>query len=429
MSAVNVITAQAVTLVENDEGMSVHLSEFELSILDRHNRFWRSNLRLNRDPFVYTDGQLSARDVTGFVKLGTSLVVEIAPKFLSPPSEETGDWRRALWAILARVHQAPVTGSMTPGQVTAAGQLPDLLGMVLLSSLRAGKPNGRPMGHVTDQGRLAHFQGRLDIGRIMDLVMYPGQIPCEYDVYSENVPTNHLLRWAAEQLALQVRSVQLSHDLLEEAAAMDAVSSLPPSLADAERISLAPHHALLQPAVTVGQLLLAGRGLQHGFGSHEVPGFLWKGAEVFERFVRSLIQSVVRTRLTGIRVAGERVQLAGPSGQHVSPLWTVPDIRLERVGRTMGVLDAKYKVWQSQPTASDTYQVITGAWARNCRIAALVYPSPEAMSKDPLQWRLLGPGNPTDLWALFVNLVEMEDPYGERALVERLAADLAMIIS
>ena len=79
--------------------------------------------------------------------------------------------------------------------------------------------------------------------------------------------------------------------------------------------------------------------------------FLWKSAEVFERFVRYLVQTVARTRLPGVRLAGERIRLADPSVQDVGPLWTVPDIRLEQVGRTIGVLDAKYKVWQSQPTA------------------------------------------------------------------------------
>ena len=427
MSSVNIATAQTITLVENDESVPVQLSEVGRSLFDRHNRIWRSNLRLNREPFAYVDGQLSARDVTGFVNLG-GLVIEVAPKFLSPLNEGQGQWRRSLWAILARVHRTPILGSLTPGQVTTASQLPDLLGMVLLSSIRAGKSNGRPMGYVASQGRLGHLQGRFDTERLMDLVIYPGQIPCEYDVYSENVPANRLLRWAAEQLASQVRSVQLGHDLLEEAMAIDAVSAFPPSLAEAERINLAPHHGSLQPAVTVGQLLLTGRGLQHGIGGHELPGFLWKSAEVFERFVRYLMQTVARTRLPGVRVAGERIRLADPAVQDVGPLWTVPDIRLEQVGRTIGVLDAKYKVWQSQPTASDTYQVVTGAWTRNCRIAALIYPSPAAMSKDPLLWRLLGPGNPSELWALFLNLVEMGDPYGERALVERLATDLAMII-
>ena len=417
-----------ITVIENGPSVKVKLDERGQILLDEQNQKWKRDLHLNRHPFVYRDCRLSARDVTGFVDLG-SIVVEVAPKFLSPLGEMDGKWRLCLWAILARVYQGPVLGHVTPGEVTAPDELPDLLGWILLNSLRASKPNGRPMGYLTDRGRLHHFQGRLDTERIMDLLIYPGQVPCEYDVYSENVPTNRLLRWAAEQLSTRVRSISLSHYLAEEALAITTVSSVPPSITEAERISLAPHHALLQPAVTVGQLLLLGRGLQHGAGNQEIPGFLWKSAEVFERFMWHLTRTVVRTRFAGIRVAGELIRLGEPAGEHQRPIWTMPDIRLEGIGRTIGVLDAKYKVWGVNPDARDTYQVVTGAWTRNCAVAALVYPSPAAISKDPLQWRLLGPGNPVNLWALFVNLTEMGEPSGERVLMERLACDLATIIS
>ena len=334
-----------------------------------------------------------------------------------------------MWAILARIYRNPVLGSPTLAQVTPSNHLPDLLGMVLLGSMLASKPNGRPMGYTSERGRLGHYQGRLDLSRIVDLLAHPGELPCEYDVYSEDVPTNRLLRWAAEQLSAQVRSVQLSHDLREEAAAIKASSAFPPSLGDAERISLPPHHASLQPAVTVGQLLLTGRGLQYGGGNQELPGFLWKSSEVFERFVWYLINRVVRTRFAGVRVAGQRVRLADPSSQGARSLWTTPDVRLEGTERTLGVLDAKYKVWQSQPLASDTYQVVTGAWTRNCASACLIYPSPEGVDKDPIEWRLRGPGHPKALWALFINLTEIGEPAQERALEQRTAFELSSILS
>ena len=397
-------------------------------MLNRHNRFWQSNLGLNREPFIYDDGRLYARDVTGFVNLG-GFRVEIAPKFLTPAVGDNENWRRSLWAILARIYRTPVLSSSTLGRVTPSNFLPDLLGMVLLGSMLASKPNGRPMGYIAEQGRLPHIQGRLDLGRIVDILAYPGEVPCEYDVYSEDVPTNRLLRWATEQLSSQVRSVRLSHDLWEESVAIKTASAYPPSLIDAERISLTPHHASLLPAVTVGQLLLLGRGLQHGGGNQELPGFLWKSSEVFERFVWYLIHRVARTRLAGVRVAGQRVKLADPSGPAARTLWTVPDLRLECTERTLGVFDAKYKVWQSQPLASDTYQVVTGAWTRNCPVACLVYPSPEGVGKDPIEWTLLGQGNPKALWALFINLTEIGDPVKERVLEQQVASDLSVMMS
>ena len=421
-------SAKTFTVVENDAGVPIPLSHAELASLNRQNQIWRLKLRLNRRPFSYDGGALSARDVTGFVNFG-DCVVEVVPKFMASSENSDDRWRRCLWAILSRVYSAPFVGTDVPAQVTKSNHLSDLLGMVLLRSLRDCAPNGLPKGYVAEQGRLIHFQGRLDLGRLVDIVRFPGQIPCEYDVYSENVVINRLMRWAAEQLSSLVWSNRLGYELLEAAQMIRADSAFHPSMGEAERVTLSPHHSAMQPALTVAQLLLSGRGLQHGLGDQELPGFLWKSAEVFERFMRYLIQRAVRTRFRGIRLVGDQIRLADPVAKNTRPLRTVPDFRLESSSGAQGVLDAKYKIWQNQPAPSDTYQVITGAWARNCKVAALVYPSLEGKSVDPIEWRLRGPGNPRRLWALFVNLTEMGNQSGEKEITERLTNDLSTIIS
>ena len=420
--------AKTITVVENDVGVPIQLNNAGLASLKRQNRFWRSNLRLKREPFAYNDGALTARDVTGFVNFG-DFVVEVVPKFLDLSENNDDRWRRCLWAILSRIYSSPILSMDVPVQVTKSNHLSDLLGMVFLRSLRDCGPNGLPKGYVSEQGRLIHFQGRLDLGRLVEMVRFPGQIPCEYDLFSENVFTNRLMRWAAEQLSSLVWSNRLGHELLEAAQMIRTDSAFPPSLGEAERVTLSPHHAAMQPALTVAQLLLSGRGLQHGSGDQELPGFLWASAEVFEKFMRYLIQRVVRARFRGIRLARDRIQFADPVAENSQPLRTIPDVRLESSSGALGVLDAKYKIWRNQPEASDTYQVITGAWVRNCKVAALVYPSLAGKFSDPIEWRLRGPGNPRHLWALFVNLTEMGNQSGEKVITERLTKDLSTIIS
>ena len=423
----NGVGLQIITVVENEVGVPIQLDGQGRSLLARQSEVWRTSLRLRRSPFYYTDGVLTARDVTGFVSLG-NVVVEVVPKFLAGSSVEPGLWRVALWAILARVYRLPVVGSVVPGDVVVGNRLPDLLGHVLLGSLRASRPNGRPMGYVPEQGNLEVLRGRLDTGRIVDTLTHPGTIPCEYDAYSEDIPVNRLLRWSVEQLATTVRSVPLGHDLMEEAMALSGVSSLPPSRVDAERITLAPHHALLQPAVTVGQLLLAGRGMQHGVGTQELPGFLWKSAEVFEFFVRLLVRSAVGACIPTGYVKGGRVRIGVPVG-HGGELLNYPDLRLVQSRQTIAVLDTKYKIWGNVPEADDVRQVVTGAWVEDCAVCGLIYPSPMGVITEPVAWHLLGPGNPTRLWALFVDLVEMGHMNGERVLVNRLARDLVTIFA
>ncbi len=416
-----------VAVVENDAGVPFRLNEHERALLVQQSEVWRAVLGLSHVPFAYTDGALTARNVTGFVRLGDALI-EVVPKFLAGSDAGGASWQAALWAILTRVYRFPVLGSEVTGDVLLESRFPDLLGYVLLNSLRASRPSGRPMGYVSERRTLRTVRGHLDVSRILDVLLHPGSVPCEYDAYSEDVVVNRLLRWSAQQLATNVRSTPLGHDLMEEAMAFRGVSSVPPGWTEAERITLSPHHALLQPAVTVGQLLLAGRGLRHGMGTQEMPGFLWNSAVVFESMVRLLVQSAVRSVLPGSYIKRGAVTIGRPVGRELA-LYNDPDIRLAHVDSTIAILDAKYKTWRRVPVADDVRQVVTGAWVEDCPIGALIYPSPAATPKDPAEWRLEGPGNPKRLWALFVDLTEMADPEGERRLVDRLSIDLLKMIS
>ena len=418
-------TPEFVTVVENGVGKPVQLDEHGQSLLDTLSETWRKSLGLLESPFSFQDGLLTARDVTGFVHLG-DVVVEVVPKFLTEGEVETEFWRSALWAILARVYRMPVLGSAVPGDSVRENRLPDLLGHVLLISLRANQPNGHPMGYVSETGNLQILRGRLDMGRIVDVLVHPGTIPCEFDAYSEDVPVNRLLRWSAEQLASAVWSPSLGHDLAEEAFALRGASRNPPSITEAERITLAPHHALLQPAVTVGQLLLAGRGLQHGMGMQELPGFLWKSADVFESFVRLLVQSALRSRMLGSYLQVVRVLIGVPIGNG-RELVNKPDYRIVQAGRTVAVLDAKYKTWGTGPASDDARQVLTGAWVEDCAVCGLIYPSPMNGVKDPMGWHLQGMGNPERLWSLFIDLTQMGHPNGEYLLINDLADQLLTI--
>ena len=418
-------TPDFVTVVENGEGRLVQLDEQGQLLLNTLSETWRKNLGLRQSPFSFQDGLLTARDVTGFVHLG-DVVVEVVPKFLTEGEVGTEFWRSALWAILARVYRMPVLGSPVPGEFVRENGLPDLLGYVLLISLRANQPNGRPMGYVSETGNLQSLRGRFDVGRIVEVLVHPGTIPCEFDAYSEDVPVNRLLRWSAEQLASAVWSPSLGHDLAEEAFALRGASRSPPSITEAERITLAPHHALLQPAVTVGQLLLAGRGLQHGMGMQALPGFLWKSADVFESFVRLLVQSALRSLMLGSYLQVGRVLIGVPIGNG-RELVNTPDVRIVQAGRTVAVLDAKYKAWGTGPTTDDARQVLTGAWVEDCAVCGLIYPSPMNGMKDPMGWHLQGMGNPERLWALFVDLTRMGHPNGEYLLVNDLVDQLVTI--
>lgn len=415
-----------IVLVENGPPVETSLTPRENQQLSELNHLWRRRLGLSRDPFLYQQGLLSARDVTGFTQIDTK-PLEVAPKFLSDGRVADARWRAAVWAILARIYRVPILAGLSAGAITRKQFLPDLLGYVLLASIRTAALQGWPSGYVEVFGHTRVLKGRLALGRILDAVLYPGLLPCEYEEFSLDVPANRLVKWAAEQLSRVVRSPILGRDLMDQVSALPDVSSRPPPPQIAERISLPPTGQSLAPAVRVGQLLLTGRSLRHGAGDESLPGFLWNSSDVFELFAKRLVRRTTSLLPNRVRFLDSALWL-GISAETGARLRTTPDIRLVTEGGHLAVLDAKYKVWKGQPVASDSYQVVAGGWVAGCNNIGLVYPSPKSGRKEPLTWRLTGRAPPRRLWAIFLDLVRMAEARGEELLLHELAADLQQVV-
>ncbi len=197
---------------------------------------WKELLGLSRPPFAieYTGANshtVRAEAVTGFVRIG-ELAVEVRPKFL--PKSPDDAWRRALWQILVAVEEPSKFGAASPaGTVGERSSFLDLMGEVLLRSLRRGYMEGFPRGYVEHRGTSGVLRGSiyLSVSGVVDLVTRPYLVPCVYDVYHEDTPVNRLLRWAAATLSGLVRSPGLANALSDEAAALGTVvGPIPPGL-------------------------------------------------------------------------------------------------------------------------------------------------------------------------------------------------------
>ena len=298
------------------------------------------------------------------------------------------------------------------------------MGWVFLASLAAGRLRGMPRGYVETREALSILRGRLDPARLLETVFRPDLVPCIFDSYSENIAINRLFRWAAEVLASDVVSPRLATMLQQEALALSDLTGPLPGLLEAERLILPPQHRELEPGLRIARLLLRGHSLVHRRGTDEVRGFLWKISEMFERFVFRLIRRLAQ-RMSGVVVSKDRLLLGTPGLGASRAFRTEPDVRVRTSTGTRLVLDAKYKTWTTVvPGRDDRYQVITGGWLVHCPHVGLVYPSLEGQRSPPLSWHLQGPGVPTTMVAIFVNMVEMADRKGERRLVADLLDDL-----
>ena len=419
----------SVVLEEYGPAVPIDRASLDLALLASWSETWRRRLGMGEPPIVATPRGshllLEARGITGFAAIGR-LHVEVRPKFLAGIDPDDA-WRSALWHILALTERRPDLDLPTLAAETKLHSLPDLLGYILLSSLRAARLQGLPRGYVEDRGSLPVFRGRLDLSEVAQMAVRFDLVPCVYEEFALDTPLNRTLRWATFTLSQRVTSPKLANELREELGAFSDVGHALPSPLLVGRLVIPPQYRAVEPAFRVAKLLLAGRTLQHQHETDSAPGFLWKSWEVFQSFVKRLIRSVC-LRSVDLKFTDAQIRIGVRPGNS-TPLPSYPDIRLLRRNQTIAVLDAKYKRWKEKPASENYYQVITGGWRVGCDEVGLIYPSPHGKRMEPLEWSLLAPNAPSRLTGIFVNLTEMGRPNGERRLIEELERDLAPLLN
>jgi len=424
------VSAERVVLSELGPTVPVEIEDGAVAEIVAAATAWRSALRLKQPPLFAerrpTGWHLGAGGVAGIVEAG-GISIEIVPKFLARMPPRDGSWRRALWHILlvASDLQPARMEALRAGE-TAVWSLPDLMATEFLRSLELGSMRGLPRGYEPVEEGLPVLRGSLDVGAWARRGLPSWELACRFDELTEDVPINRLLRWAGAQLRSTVVSPQLAFRLGEAAADFGAVAPQPPALREAERLRLGPMHAALAPALRIGVLLLQGRRLEHGEGDDSLRGFLWEGETLFEAFALRIAQRAAM-RLD-LRAEKRKLPLADPAlgGQ---PLGTTPDIRVQGPAGHLEILDAKYKRDRGKPAAADVYQVLAAGKVTGCADVGLVFPLEPDDEATDLSWTVQGPGEPSRLWALGLDLAAMAERDGQRQLIAAVEAHLRRVLA
>jgi len=424
------VSSKQLVLAELGAPTLVEISDADAAAITAAAGVWRAALRLKRPPLFVerTDAgwHLGSEGVAGIVMCG-GLSIEIVPKFLTPIARERAAWRRALWHILLIASDsAPAEFEPLSADETDTWSLPDLMATEFLRSLEIGAMRGLPRAYRPVEQVLPVLRGSLDYGTWAQQGLPSWQLPCRFDELSEDIAVNRLLRWAGQQMRTTVSSPRLALRLGETTSTFSGVSSRPPALAEAEKLTLGAMHLALAPALRIALLLLRARTLEHGDGGDALPGFLWEGERVFEAFALRVVQQAA-LRL-GLRAEKRKLALADPVGKG-SPLGTTPDIRIQGPAGSIEMLDAKYKRGRGKPSAADVYQVLAAGKVTDCADVGLVFPL--ELDDDPtdLTWTVRGLGEPSRLWALGLDLTAMADKEGQRTLVTSVETHLQKVLA
>jgi 5-methylcytosine-specific restriction enzyme subunit McrC len=260
---------------------------------------------------------------------------------------------------------APATGTETLEFL--AGQL--TRGM----SERVGAGLHRAYRERREQGTVLH--GRLDLpAQLREAPGRKDQLHSQYDDFAVDVSCNRAVKATAELLlASPLLGPDVRAALRQALAGFEDVSSVPlsPQLWEAVESESMPmeYHPLLDLCRLLADSLTPGETA----GAIAAPGFLLDMERVFERHVtRGVVESFARSRRYTLSVQATHT-VNHPVAEQPDVMMR-PDLTIDRDGRPLLVVDAKWKRLPKSLVTADLYQVLAYGVTLGAEGVGLVYP-------------------------------------------------------
>lgn len=224
-----------------------------------------------------------------------------------------------------------------------------------------------------EQGTVLH--GRLDLpAQLREAPGRKDQLHGRVDELSADIPCNQAVKATGEALLVSpLLGTEVRAALRQALTGFESVSSvsLPPRLW--ERIASERLPMEYRPLLDLCRLLADSLNLCDAAGSMPAPSFLLDLERVFERHVtRGVVEAFAgsRTHTVAVQVTHTVAESAGDQ-QDVTMR---PDLTIDREGRTVLVVDAKWKRWTGSAETGDLYQVLAYGTALGAEGVVLVYP-------------------------------------------------------
>lgn len=350
-------------------------------VIQASERIARS-LRFNQNPITLTDVGVRAVKVAGMLRLGPSLELEIAPKFLGAGVEDRS-WREDFFFLATLSKHGQLLAAERLG--ASGGAPPDLTTLIARAMTAMYWDNHRRPLRTYNWQRQSEFA-----------------LDGEVDPLSIAMPDAE----GFEQRELRLTQAN-SHNGRIAAAVRTLIPQVsdPRSVAGLRRISArlgnqrAPTYADLkktvptrsrrwQPLVDLSGDVLRRMGLGYEQGAAHAPGFVVSTWQVWE----DLLSMAARVAFGAGRVRtqhgvtlGRRIKMQ-PLGQ--SPLKVYPDIAVEGLGARPFLIDAKYKGHAEHEKLgadeADVYEALAFAQATGKQRVFLTYPKTASESVSDL---------------------------------------------
>jgi 5-methylcytosine-specific restriction enzyme subunit McrC len=285
---------------------------------------------------------------------------------------------RSLLFLLEPPAEAPAERDhVEPGP---AVELIDVLAGLLAARMSERAAAGLHRAYQETAARGAYLVGQIDVpAQLRQPAGRKDQIHSRQDEHTIDLPCNQIPRTIAVGL--------LGSGLLA-APVRERLAAAVPLFAEVSTIGLGTDAlarlprdppAGYAPLLDLCRLLIDALAPSPQGGALPAPAFLLSLERLFEQYVTRAVVEAFATAGGAYRVSVQEPRLAGepdPAGVGEQPAVAIrPDVTLDRDGRTILVLDAK---WKRLPAAAvvteDLYQVLAYCTVLGARSAVLVYP-------------------------------------------------------
>lgn len=331
-----------------------------------------SSLGLNYNPISVDAKGARAIDFAGLIRLGPSLELEVAPKFLGLDDADA-IWREDFFFLSTLSRHGRLLASE---RLSASGGVPrDLSTLVARSITSMYEVHKRRPLRTYRRAREADFfiDGDPDP---MDLI-FPSPDGFEQELirFDRRNGWNADIVAAAKELLAEVRDPSATGSLVR------LIGDLSPQNAPANRRKPIPaRHRAWKPLHELSVDVLGGLGLNYTQGQAHAPGYVVATWRVWE----DLLTVAARLGFGRSAVVPQKGFALGTKTKigtgAVSKLSVYPDCVIETDGtRPRILLDAKYKGHvergQLRISESDIYEALAFSKATNCSLVVLAYPA------------------------------------------------------
>ena len=333
---------------------------------------------------------LRARGVVGVVAAegGT---LEILPKIDVAVEGGTAEQNAAIRERLVHMLAVALDIRLDIGTLTELDwqrdTLLEIVVRIFAEKLADAVRQGMPRRYVDHEDDLPTLRGSLNVTRQFTRhAANPSRLACRFDLFSEDIPLNRIMKAAVSRLSRIARSTANQRRLRELAFVYAETTDIPVSALPWDRIIIDRTNKRWLDLLLLARLLLLDRFQTTTGGASSGFSLLFEMNTLFENYVGHLVRRVLGGTEFQVSLQGGRLYCLRETKTERGLFQTKPDILIRRGSDVVHIIDTKWKRLASRTddakqgvSQSDVYQMMAYGQLYQSPRLTLLYPHHSAL--------------------------------------------------